>query len=258
MKKIFFLVGLPRAGNTLLSSILNQNPDIAVTANSITPDILYHLYQLKNLSAFKNFPDHQSLDNVSHHVFDLYYKDWKQKYIIDRSTWGTPGNLKVLKEAHTDIKIIVLMRDIIEVLASFIRWSQENPNNFLDKFNLKTDEEQCHKLMEIKVVSYNLWAINNLLFQENKNLYHIVKYNDLVQTPDSVIKGIYDYLDIPSFQHRYKNLDQFEINGVKYNDSVVGKKLHFIKTDHLSRSDYNAYDLIPPAIVKKYKKDWLL
>ena len=73
-----------------------------------------------------------------------------------------------------------------------------------------------------------------------------------------MIKGIYDYLDIPSFQHRYKNLDQFEINGVKYNDSVVGKKLHFIKTDHLSKSDYNAYDLIPPAIVKKYKKDWLL
>jgi len=47
MRKIFFLVGLPRAGNTLLGSILNQNPDIAVTANSITPDILYALYQKK-------------------------------------------------------------------------------------------------------------------------------------------------------------------------------------------------------------------
>ena len=40
MKKIFFLVGMPRAGNTLLSSILNQNPDIAVTPNT-SPSIFY-------------------------------------------------------------------------------------------------------------------------------------------------------------------------------------------------------------------------
>ena len=45
MKEIFFLEGLPRAGNTLLGSILNQNPDIAVTANSITPDILYNIFE---------------------------------------------------------------------------------------------------------------------------------------------------------------------------------------------------------------------
>ncbi len=27
-KKYFFITGLPRTGNTLLSSLLNQNPDI--------------------------------------------------------------------------------------------------------------------------------------------------------------------------------------------------------------------------------------
>ena len=42
MKNIFFLSGLPRAGNTLLSSILNQNKNIACTANSILPNILYY------------------------------------------------------------------------------------------------------------------------------------------------------------------------------------------------------------------------
>ena len=51
IKKVFFLVGLPRAGNTLLSSILNQNSDIAVTANSITADILYNLFILQRLEA---------------------------------------------------------------------------------------------------------------------------------------------------------------------------------------------------------------
>ena len=33
-KKIFFLAGFPRAGNTLLTSILNQNPDICCIGNN--------------------------------------------------------------------------------------------------------------------------------------------------------------------------------------------------------------------------------
>lgn len=258
MKKVFFLVGLPRAGNTLLSSILNQNPKIAVTANSITTDLLYNVSSIKSLSTFKNFPDHQSFNNIAHHIFDSYYKDWKQTYIIDRSPWGTPANLKILKETGKDIKIIVLTRDIIEVLASFIRWSRANPNNFQDKLNPKTIEEQCDNLMRESVISQNLMAIKHLLLRENKSLYHVVRYNDLIDSPEHIIKGIYNYLEIPPFQHRYINLDQFEINGIKYNDSVVGKNLHFIKTDRISKSDYDAYSLIPQAIVKEYKKDWLL
>ena len=35
-KKIFFLAGLTRSGNTILASILNQNLDICCTPNSIT------------------------------------------------------------------------------------------------------------------------------------------------------------------------------------------------------------------------------
>jgi len=253
MKKIFFLVGLPRAGNTLLSSILNQNPDIAVTANSITSDIIYQVSQIKEMDSFKIFPDHRSLNNITHHVFDLYYKDWKQPYIIDRSPWGTPYNLKFLKKTQTDIKIIVLTRDIIEILASFIRWSKKiNPNNF------KTLEEQCDNLMGATIISQNLWAVKNLLLQENKNIHHRVRYNDLVKYPERIIKEIYNYLKIPPFQHRYTNLDQFEIKGIKYNDSTVGEGLHSIKTDCIVKSDYDAYRLIPKAIVKEYKKDWLL
>ena len=39
-KKLFFLVALPRSGNTLFASIINQNPNIVCTANSITLEIM--------------------------------------------------------------------------------------------------------------------------------------------------------------------------------------------------------------------------
>ena len=50
MKKYFFLNGMPRAGNTLLASILNQNPDIKTTANSLTMGLIKKANDLKSLN----------------------------------------------------------------------------------------------------------------------------------------------------------------------------------------------------------------
>ena len=68
-RKIFFLLALPRSGNTLFGSIMNQNPDIAVTANSITLEIMKDIYLLKETDVFQNYPDHKSLDNVLSSVY---------------------------------------------------------------------------------------------------------------------------------------------------------------------------------------------
>jgi len=94
-KKLFFLIGYPRSGNTLLTSILNQNLNIGCTGNSITLEMMARLYLLKQDELFKNFPDHQSYDNVLHSIYDLYYSDWPQKIIIDRGPVTTTGNMEM-------------------------------------------------------------------------------------------------------------------------------------------------------------------
>ena len=72
-QRLFWLVAMPRSGNTLLGSLMNQNPDIGVTANSITLEIIKDLFLLKQTDVFKNYPDEKSLDNVMNVVFDNYY-----------------------------------------------------------------------------------------------------------------------------------------------------------------------------------------
>ena len=83
-KKLFFLIAQPRSGNTLFASIMNQNPDIACTANSITLEIMKRLYLLKEDDVFKNFPDHNSLDNVLSSVYDYTLRPVFIIYIIYR------------------------------------------------------------------------------------------------------------------------------------------------------------------------------
>ena len=53
---------------------------------------------LKSTDVFQNFPDEQSLNNVMDEVYNLYYKNWNYKYILDRGPAGTIPNLMVLKK----------------------------------------------------------------------------------------------------------------------------------------------------------------
>ena len=255
MKEIFFLSGLPRAGNTLFGSLMNQNPDIAATSNSITPIIIRDLMRLKFMHLFRNFPDYKSVDNIAYNLLDIYYKDWNYKYIIDRAPWGMPENLRYLKEARKNVKIIVLVRDVIEILASFVRWSQRTPDAFINRYRAKTVEEKCDMMMENAngVIINELVAIKHLLHPKNKGLSYMVEYDYLVKHPKKTLEGVYDFLEIPKFEHRYINFDQFKVNGVKYEDEVVGDGLHTIRTDVIRKSEYDAYKIIPKSIVDKYK-----
>ena len=195
MKKFFCLHGLPRAGNTLLGSIINQNPKVAVTANSVIADMLGELYILKHTDIFKNFPDHKSFDNVTKSLIQTYYKDWPQDYIIDRNPWGFPINLKFLKRVQEDIRIIVLVRDVEEILASFIKWSEKEPTSFVNQYEAKTIEEKFDMLMNEKgQIVKELIGIKHLLDHQPKEMYHIVEYNDLCDNPKQTIEGIYDFL----------------------------------------------------------------
>jgi len=252
LKQYYFLVGLPRSGNTLLSSILNQNPKISVTANSIVPDILWNLHcERENSLTFKNFPDHRSYDDLMSNVFESYYKNWNSNIIIDRSNWGSPNNLKLLeKYCPNKPKFILLVRDILEVLASFIKWSKENKPNFIDnETNNAPVELKCDFLMrsDLQIVQ-EYTAIHNLYKNDNALL---ITYQQLIDHPEETIDKIYDFLGVDQCDHKFKNIGQLLVNNVSYDDRVVGNKLHYVKPK-LLKSDYMVKEYLPKSVIDKY------
>ena len=215
-KQLFFLVAQPRSGNTLFTSIMNQNPEIACTPNSITLEIMKDLFLLKETDVFQNYPDHKSLDNVLDAVYNTYYKDWPQPIIIDRGPVMTVGNFALMqKHFKQPFKCIVLLRDTIDVLASYIKWYTENPDAFVNKSTVLNDEEKLSMIMNNKgAVAKDLEAIKNAF--NYPDICHFVKYDDLVARPEEEIKKIYQFINIPYFPHRFDNLQQVEVNGMKY------------------------------------------
>ena len=250
-KQIYFLCAMPRSGNTLFTSLMNQNSDIAVTANSITLEIMKELFLLKKTDVFKNFPDEQSLNNVMDEVYNLYYKNWNQKIIIDRGPICTPGNLMVMqKHFKQPIRCIVLVRDVLDVLASYIKWFETESTSFLNKY--KTLEEKLNVVMHKNgAMAKELISIKYLLNHSDMAVF--IKYDNLVQNPEHEIKKVYSFLNIPYYQHYFNNLNQVVVNGISYNDTIVGNNMHTIKTDKIISMDNSKYkNMIPEKFVREY------
>jgi sulfotransferase len=251
-KKLFFLIAMPRSGNTLFASIMNQNSEIVCTANSITLEIMKDLFFLKKTDVFKNYPDHKSLDNVLDSVFDIYYKDWPQRIIIDRGPVMTTGNLELMqKHFKRPFKCIVILRNLIDVLASYMKWYTENPDAFPNKYNCKNDDEKLSMIMNKDgAVAKDLEAIKNSYNYPEMCLY--IKYDDLVTQPEQEIKRIYNFIGEPYFNHTFKDLKQININGIGYDDTIVGKNMHTIRTE--IKKENNIYlNKIPERIRQKYE-----
>ena len=251
VKKLFFLVAMPRSGNTLFASIMNQNPNLVCTPNSITLEIIKDLFLLKQTDVFQNYPDHQSLDNVLDSVYVNYYKNWPQKYIIDRGPVMTKNNLALMKKHFKKpFKCVVLLRDLMDVLASYMKWYTKNPDAFINKYGDTTDEQKLSRIMNSKgAVAKELDAIKNAFNYPELCLF--IKYDDLVQNPEEEINKVYNFLEISSFQHRFFDLDQIQVNGMGYNDGIVGKNMHTIRNE--IKKEYNPYiEKIPQRIKDKY------
>ena len=251
-RKLFFLVAQPRSGNTLFASIMNQNKDIAATANSLTLEVMKDLFLLKKTDVFENYPDHRSLDNVLDNVFNNYYQHWPQRIIIDRGPVTTKGNFELMqKHFKHGFKCILILRDLMDVLASYMQWYTENPDAFPNRYGHNTDEEKLMMIMNSKgAVAKDLEAIKNSF--NYPDICHYVKYDDMVTNPEQEFRKIYQFLDEPYFNHRFNNVDQVSVNGLSYNDKVVGNNMHKL-FDGPVRKVYNPYiERIPESIRKLY------
>ena len=144
----------------------------------------------------------------------------------------------------------MLLRDLMDVLASYMQWYTENPDAFPNRYNCKNNEEKLGMIMNSKgAVAKDLEAIKNAF--NYPNICHFVKYDNLVAQPEQEFRKIYQFMGEPYFNHKFENLQQVEVNGMKYDDTIVGKNMHNIRS--VVRKVPNPYlDKIPKSIRQKY------
>ena len=264
MKKYYFLHAAPRSGNTVFSALLNQNPKINVTANSLVTDIMKAIVVGKDSTMFQNFPDEKSFDNVLKSIFNNYYKDWKADIIIDRSPVGWQKNFDLVsKYVEPNFKCVVLIRDLFDIFASYLKWADNSSNCFLNEGNLPT-EKKIEKIMHPDgLIFQSLLGISNLYNYYHENTLFIY-YKEFVENPQKEISRLYNFFDLKSFQHNFENISSFEVNGIKYRDEIYGDNMHTIQSNLFTfdeTSDIQKYrSMIPKKIYEQYQEinEWVM
>ena len=243
MKHFYFLCALPRTGATFLSSIINQSKQIQVTANSVVPDILLQVFNIKKSNEFLNFPYHLGIDNVLINVFNNYFQNINCKSILDKGPWGTPFNLEMLKFIFEERKFVILVRPVLECLASLVK--AKNNNQSL--------EDYCNSIMDKNrgILGKNIWSIQNILDKGEKHL--IISYDDILKDTQKQIDNIFDFLNIEKETFKLNNFDQFSFDNLRYDDEKTSGDYHTIRTDKIIKRNYNIEDYLPKEIIKKYE-----
>jgi hypothetical protein len=247
MKDIYFLLSLPRAGNTILASVLNQNSRVKMTARSILCYFINEANKIYYSDKGQNFPDKDSYHNLIKGIFCSYYKNWKTSVIIDRGVWG---DLKLLESLSKIIKpkFIILHRPLLECLASYIKIVK--PVN--DK-NKPINSLFCDFLMQKnEIMGENLISIKNVL---NSNYsYHVIKYDNFISNPQKEINNLCKFIKIKPHKINLQKIKQLTINNVSYDDSVVYYPFHKIKENIIEKTKYDFKKILGNDIINKYKE----
>jgi sulfotransferase len=195
-------------------------------------------------------------ENALNSFANLLYSDIQKPIIIDKSrSWGTVGNRPVAESLNKEPKTILVVRPILEVLASFLRLAEKNPDNYIDKeikdsdFYVKyyrdVNDVRCDWLMRpFADIDKSLLAIATLI--KNPTSCHVVWYEDLVNDPQKSLNGIYKFLGVEEFKHSF--------NGIKQLDKHKDFEAFGINNLHAIKSSIQASKTNPELILSDYSK----
>lgn len=264
MKKIHFLSGLPRSGNTVLSALLNQHPDIYSSPLSPMCEGLWSVKSLlENNEHYLRNSNPKGLRTALNQFFYGYYSSVDEPIILDREkVWTTPANLNLILECLTPApKVIFTVRNLLEILASWVSLSERTGyltqqmvrDNWFPVEYLPLNDAKCDYLMDSKarIMQLPIYALSNAMKKENRHFVHFVDYNDLINNPGSVMKGIYSFLEVPFYENDFSKLIKFEHDNEASSGDPEG--LHTIRP-MLQKISKDPSEVLSEYVVQRYAR----
>lgn len=254
MKKYYFMAGLPRSGSTMLSSILNQNPRFYSGPSSpVVPTMLMLEQSLSQDELFNAFPKVDFARNLISSVMEQYYSDTDKPVVFEKNrSWVNRMHYIQGYLGIENPKIIYPVRDVSEILASFISMIRRNPHivnerlNFIDQSLVQqgiplNDENRCRAIAGPGILGQSFDGLKKALSEGYRNNIHFVEYKDMISNPKSTMEKLYEFLGEPYYQHDFNNL-----KNIHQEDDA---KIYGFEDMHLVRSTVNSIADLPETIL---------
>lgn len=244
--KIFFQSSLPRSGSSLTQNILGQNPDFYVTPTSGVLELVYAARG--NYTTSPEFKAQDSelmkqgfLSFCKSGVEGYFDTITDKPYVMDKSRgWGI--HYEFLNSFYPNPKIVCMIRDPRAIYSSMeknFRKNQHKDSGIVSHAEMKgtTTEKRIDIWSQNQPVGLAMERLYQILREGIGQKMLFVKFEDLCRDPNKEMKRIYNYLEVPFFQHDFDNIEQITqeddaVYGI-YGDHVIKPKLTIQKNDYV-------------------------
>jgi sulfotransferase len=251
--ELVLLSGLPRSGSTILTSLLNQHTQIKATTTSPVLSMILNFYTNweSHTTAQESDKNTQQRKDMTRAMIESAHKHFNSPIVVDKNR-GWPKSSKLLTELlDNQPKYICTVRNIPDILASFVTLANKDPNNFIDNALKESgfavnNTNRCRLLWNSGVVGES-WQCFKSGYQFNKNNMLILEYEDIVSRPLMVMEQIEEYLGIDHFYY-----DIYNLKPMKEKDENHGiKGLHDIRPS-ISKTSKPAEAIIGVGLTQHY------
>ncbi len=209
---------MPRSGSTLLQNIIAQNPDFYVTPTSGLIELVSGArINYSNAAEFKAQDAVQmkkAFLSFARSGMQGYFRALTDRpYVLDKSRgWGVHFDLLdlIFKE---EPRIICMVRDLRQILASMERKFRQNPDKHrpIENHNNLTGTTTFKRTvlhLQTTPVGQSLDRLAEIHQRGWHNKILFIRYEDLTASPQLVLKKIYAYLGVPEFEHKFDHVAQ--------------------------------------------------
>jgi sulfotransferase len=262
MKKIFFNSSLPRAGSTLISNLIAQNPDFYCTPTSGLADLILnakntYAHSQAILAQDKIVMENAFLGFCRAGMQGFFNNITTKEFILDKSReWSIHYNL--LNMLNENPKIVCMVRDVRSVYSSMEKNFRKNPHR---ENHIQNAPQLVGTTLDKRI---NIWAdgipvgvsmdrLKDCIQQGIAKKMLFIRYEDLMVNPEIEMKRLYEYLGLPYYEaHDFENVSQL----THENDLV-----HGIYGDHTLRHKFEMkpddyYDVLGYELSNKIKNTY--
>lgn len=210
-QKIYhFLSGLPRSGSTVISSILNQNPEVYVTPTSPMLNVAVEMQRSwrEDPTVRANYFEEQ-INNLTKAILPAFWQHRPESIIIDKGRGWAKNMPNASALFGYKVKVVVIERDLPSIMASWLTLIRKQKNCYVDHKlmmdgRIINDENRMGE-MWFNMVKDCMEGLRQIKIDAPDQIV-IVNYDNFVNNPQFEISRIENFLQLPLYQYDFDNI----------------------------------------------------
>lgn len=253
---LHFISGLPRAGSTLLSALLRQNPRVHAAMTSPVGSLVTML--LRGMSQENEgavFIDDAQRRRVLLAAVDAFYADiHPEKLVIDTNRlWCS--KLPTIAALWPDARVIACVRNpawCLDSIEALTRRNALEPSGIFKFDPGGTVYSRAEGLMSgTGMIGYALNALREAVFGAEREKLLLVRFETLTVDPTRAMAAVYEFINEPLFTHDFENIEP-DYDAMMFDVRIGAPRLHAVGPRvAISKRD----TVLPPDLFAKYSGD---